>query len=37
MSYNGVPLYITAKAVTEVMGDGTRYISNLPAGMLLVT
>ena len=34
-TYNDVPLHTTAKAV--VMGDGARYISNLPAGMLLVT
>ena len=36
-TYNGVPLHTTAKAVVETMGDGARYISKLPAGMLLVT
>ena len=36
-TYNGVRLHTTAKAVADTMGDGARYISNLPAGMLLVT
>ena len=34
-TYNGVPLHTTAKAVAKTMGDGARYISNLPAGELL--
>ena len=34
-TYNDVPLHTTAKAVTDTMGDGARYISNLPAGELL--
>lgn len=34
-TYNDVALYKTAKAVTKTMGDGARYISNLPAGTLL--
>ena len=34
-TYNDVPLHTTAKAVTEAMGDGAKYISNLPAGELL--
>ena len=34
-TYNDVPLHTTAKAITDTMGDGARYISNLPAGELL--
>ena len=34
-TYNGVPLHTTAKAVADTLGDGVRYISNLPAGTLL--
>ncbi len=34
-TYNDVKLYTTAEAVTQTMGDGARYISNLPAGKLL--
>ena len=33
--YNNVKLFKTAEAVSKAMGDGAKYISNLPAGKLL--
>ena len=34
-TYNNVKLYTTAEAVSKAMGDGAKYISDLPAGKLL--
>ena len=40
MLYNEIPdivNFVESYAAAETMGDGARYISNFPAGMLLVT